>query len=692
MHLEGNRMVNPGNNLKSDIIRNLSKIHFDYIFAGFGASASLLLLEMDHRNILKDAKILIIDPDGPEKSDKTFCFWAAADDPIIENLQSLITHSWSDGKTGNQENCRMNPYRYYHIPGKLLYKHACEIVQKNHYEHLRLPVSSVKKSGQGASVCVGEHILSANRVFDSRPPVFREAERNEIHILQSFIGFEIETENPVFDERSINFMDFNVSQDGATQFVYLLPYSSKTALVELTRFGSDVVREEDGRSQLRKYILDRYGSFTVKSEERGCIPMSNAKIINQNIPGVSLLGSRNYAVKPSTGYAFKNMHEHAVAIVDCLANLNVNGLDKLNNLHSKTTGGRFAFYDALLLRILKNNPEMGKPIFERLFRSSSLGDILRFLDEKSNLGGEGRIFSKLPLKPFIISLVQHLSESGWIRPMILAILALLLIVLGMNPPLQFVTGYTLFFTGLFLIGIPHGAVDHLLESGRWERKNLSGFIFRYLLKALTMALVWYLTPNLALLLFLAYSVWHFGQADGQIWGLRRPTSILWGASVILFILGTHAKEANNILSFVCSFKIPVECPWMALLPWLIYAFYRQKFTFALTIFWLSLTSFVPLMFAFGLYFIGQHSCSSWIQICRHLNYSQKKVWLHALPFNLMAWLMMAVFFLMWPLNQPVSTINPWGIFFIFIACISLPHAISMQKIYRKKTSYAAEPN
>jgi hypothetical protein len=124
---------------------------------------------------------------------------------------------------------------------------------------------------------------------------------------------------------------------------------------------------------------------------------------------------------------------------------------------------------------------------------------------------------------------------------------------------------------------------------------------------------------------------------------------------------------------------------MVLLPWLIYAIFRGKHAFAITITWLSMSSQLPLIFAFGLYFIGQHSFTSWQQICSHLNLSNKKVWLHALPFHLSAWMLMAGFLLLWPVNYEASVLNRWAIFFIFIACISLPHAISMKKVYSVKT-------
>jgi len=116
-----------------------------------------------------------------------------------------------------------------------------------------------------------------------------------------------------------------------------------------------------------------------------------------------------------------------------------------------------------------------------------------------------------------------------------------------------------------------------------------------------------------------------------------------------------------------------------------YALLTRNIHFALTVLWMSLSSFLPLILAFGLFFIGQHSFTSWVQICRHLNMSQKKVWLQSLPFHLAAWLFMAAFLLLWPLNNSEVTMNRWAVFFIFIASISLPHTILMKTVYAKKS-------
>ena len=83
-------------------------------------------------------------------------------------------------------------------------------------------------------------------------------------------------------------MDFEVEQKGFTQFMYVLPFSSTTALVELTRFGAEIVCETAAEKQLQDYIYKHFGEFKKHAIEIGCIPMSNAEIINNELKDVRL--------------------------------------------------------------------------------------------------------------------------------------------------------------------------------------------------------------------------------------------------------------------------------------------------------------------------------------------------------------------------------------------------------------------
>jgi lycopene beta-cyclase len=63
-------------------------------------------------------------------------------------------------------------------------------------------------------------------------------------LLQHFKGWVIETAKPAFDPSQAIFMDFRVSQQNGTTFIYLMPTSSTTALVEYTLFTEKVLPQE----------------------------------------------------------------------------------------------------------------------------------------------------------------------------------------------------------------------------------------------------------------------------------------------------------------------------------------------------------------------------------------------------------------------------------------------------------------
>jgi len=88
------------------------------------------------------------------------------------------------------------------------------------------------------------------------------------------------------------------------------------------------------------------------------------------------------------------------------------------------------------------------------------------------------------------------------------------------------------------LGIPHGAVDHLVAeaiasppqaSSRWR------FMRNYVLAMLAVGAVWIVAPALALVGFLALSVHHFGQSDLADLGLSatRASAVQWSRGLLL---------------------------------------------------------------------------------------------------------------------------------------------------------------
>jgi phosphoglycerol transferase MdoB-like AlkP superfamily enzyme len=92
---------------------------------------------------------------------------------------------------------------------------------------------------------------------------------------------------------------------------------------------------------------------------------------------------------------------------------------------------------------------------------------------------------------------------------------------------------------------------------------------------------------------------------------------------------------------------------------------------------------MPLMLAFGLYFVGSHSINAWGHIATKLKTPTKKLYLQSLPFNMGALFIFAIF--LYLQNANARLIQSYAAtFFVFLACVSLPHIILMHLFYKKE--------
>ena len=73
------------------------------------------------------------------------------------------------------------------------------------------------------------------------------------------------------------------------------------------------------------------------------------------------------------------------------------------------------------------------------------------------------------------------------------------------------------FVGLFLFGLPHGAIDHLVALGLARRdmrlRPFAVVVTLYLVVVLAVLLLWWAAPLLAALGFLVMTIFHWGKAD-----------------------------------------------------------------------------------------------------------------------------------------------------------------------------------
>jgi lycopene beta-cyclase len=251
---------------------------------------------------------------------------------------------------------------------------------------------------------MGKERLTCDWIFTSWYP----GQRVNASLWQHFHGWVIETTDPVFDAGTMTLMDFDVPQHpSGLVFGYVLPFSATRALVELTCFSPTPWTRDEYERRIAEHIRTKFGlepeSYAIRNRETGRIPMEAIRFPGQPNPATFPIGTIAGAVKPSTGYAFARMQHTCRHLSETL-------LREGKPRYPAPAPKRFAFYDSLLLRIFRERPAAGIPIFTALFRRVPIDTVFRFLDENTTLREEIGLFMRLPLTPFLKSLWKHVTS------------------------------------------------------------------------------------------------------------------------------------------------------------------------------------------------------------------------------------------------------------------------------------------
>lgn len=652
--------------------------HYDLILIGAGGAGMCLLQCWHDAGILGQKRVLVLEPAEKKLNDRTWCFWAKPDDRILAAFGHLIGSSWGRALVAGKEQ-HLAPYRYYQIRSSALYEAVQALLpQYPQLDWVQAAVTDVQENAHACAIMSAAGPFTADQVFDSRLPSDAFASDG---LWQSFYGMRIRLKQAAFTPGSMELMNFEVDQQGSTQFLYVLPVSETDGLIELTRFDQKLIDREPAYALLQYWISERFGAFDLLELEGGRIPMqmqlNPQKPLHpaqkRHIP----IGTAAGAVKASTGYAFKQMWQHAEALSAAML--------AASPLPTPYHPARYSFYDALLLDILKRQPTKGRGIFLALFKKVPLAHVFRFLDEQSSLKQELPILAALPIPTFLAAVARkYVGADG----MVLLLLVLCVLLQWLWPAANAVLLPVLLGIGLLFPGIPHGAVDHLLA---FKMGSLPLFVLKYLAIMLAVVLLWWLAPSLALLAFIGYSAWHFGQTDAKVWGQTQPWwAILYGVAALGFVLLSHPTELQqHINALGSSMQVPhglIAPSLLGITLLVLPIFLPQKSRLAYTINALVLFggSLLPLLPAFGFYFIGLHSWRGWRHLRTGLGMGDVALFKKALPFSTAAWLLFI------GLGIAATTFNlsfdGWiPVFFVFLAAVSAPHIVMMHRFYGKIT-------
>jgi lycopene beta-cyclase len=375
--------------------------HFDYIIAGAGCSGRSLAIRLLPYLKATNKQVLLVDNTEKKGNDKTWCFWEKQTDVF----EPVVYRKWNQLSFSSKlvdKQLAINPYQYKMIRSVDFYTYTSNILlQSDYISIVNGNVENLSTEKDLAYVVIDGETFSTDYVFSSIPqPIEKQPERYQ-YLLQHFEGWVIETNSPIFDPQCAILMDFHTSQKAGTSFVYTLPLSPNTALVEYTVFSAQELSSEAYKTALEQYIREQLncGHYTIKEREHGIIPMSDHPIKQQN-GRIIYLGTAGGFTKGSTGYTFRFIQKHTAEIVRQLFQTGAPNT-------STISAARFHLYDATLLHLLDSQRLSGEEIFSTLFKKNGADKILKFLDNETSIPEELQIFSTLHKKEFALALLNR---------------------------------------------------------------------------------------------------------------------------------------------------------------------------------------------------------------------------------------------------------------------------------------------
>ena len=373
---------------------------YDYIICGAGCAGLSLAYYLSVSG--EDKRILLIDKDAKNTNDRTWSFWEKEQSPY----ESIIHKSWSKinfYSSVHEEQIDISPYRYKKIRSADFYAFMKDHLKAYaNVDFLQAEINDFKEDNDGVVVSTSDGDYSCDRVFKSYLDEGFDFGSSQ-NVLQHFKGWEIQTEKDVFQPDVATFMDFRVEQNGEIRFLYVLPTSTKKALVEVAIFSNTILDHTTYDGILKGYIETQLDTqtYTIVEEEFGIIPMTTYAFEQHNTARIKHIGTAGGWVKASSGYAFKRIQHKSKALAAALVN---NG-DIDRAISSKN---RFRRYDQIFLNALLTAKATGDEVFGKMFKRLDTDIIFKFLDEETSFLEDLKVFTGPPTMPFFRAFIEEL--------------------------------------------------------------------------------------------------------------------------------------------------------------------------------------------------------------------------------------------------------------------------------------------
>lgn len=369
----------------------------DFILVGGGMAGLSLAyyLSIDHR--FKGKSILIIEPEEKQANDRTWAFWQKENSVF----DSILFRKWPTVRVFSSGNVSysldLEDYTYKLLRGVDFYQFVQKELAKNtNFQLLKDTVLHINDMGEEVEVETKEHgILTGAYVFDSSYQLPLDVPKRH-YLKQHFKGYVVEMAQPVFDTKEPEMMNFAVEQlDGECTFIYILPFTSTTALVELTLFSPDLLTKERYVQVLEDYLAARFSevAYQIKEEEWGVIPMTDVPTKEQVTPRTFRIGTSGGYTHPATGYTFAFTQKRLQRLVEFIAESKGAPI----TLPAPFAQTKHTFYAAVLLNVLDEKRYPAPDVFIRLFQKNKPALVFKFLAAETTFWEEIKIMWSTPI-------------------------------------------------------------------------------------------------------------------------------------------------------------------------------------------------------------------------------------------------------------------------------------------------------
>lgn len=268
---------------------------------------------------------------------------------------------------------------------------------------------------------------------------------------------------------------------------------------------------------------------------------------------------------------------------------------------------------------------------------------------------------------------------------------------------------------VFLVGVPHGALDFLVDEQNkvalQQKFSIKKFVSLYLFRLFAFALVW-IFPWVAFSIFMVFSIYHFGETDmaGMLKTKKRAAILYfaYGSFILGVLLLVHLPQIKDTLPIIKEFVersdlyALVEANRYLIIMALGFIFtvaivYQKSIDNIVVtlpqlirfIILLTIITLLPLLMAFAFYFALWHSILSVRNIFSYFKSfnNEKKFAIicnKSILFSVLALGGMVLLYFI--LNYFLPNMNMLFALLIILSVLTLPHLQVMHRMYQNSNS------